>query len=94
MALAVDGEAVPLGDRFHSVIHGFEKIVAVRLNMETDQVCPEQSLDQLALPRADAEHFRIGPGNMPENRDGGVGARLLHHFRKQGEVIVLGKKNG
>ncbi len=94
MALTVDGEAVPFGDRFHGMIHGFQKIVAVRLNMKTDQVGAEQSFDKLALPWADAEHFRVGPGNVPENRDSSVGARFLHHLWKQGEVIVLRKKNG
>src|SRR5271167_193287 len=38
VALAVDGEAVPLRHRFQCVIHRFQEIVAVRLDVETDQV--------------------------------------------------------
>src|SRR5271157_978360 len=41
MALAINGEAVPLGQSFQGVIHRFQEIVAVRLNVKTDQVGSE-----------------------------------------------------
>ena len=40
-------------------------------------------------PGADGERFGIGPGNVPEGDDGGVGPALANEARQQREVIVL-----
>ena len=93
MSVTVHGKAVPLRQRFHGVVHGLQKIIAVRLNVESDQVRAQQAVHQFPLPRADAEHFGIRPRNVPENRHARVRARFLHHSRQQREVIVLREEN-
>src|ERR1700731_1923039 len=94
VSLAIDGEAVPFGERFDGAIHGGEKIVTVRLNVKADEVGAKQSVDQFALPGADAEDFGIRPGNMPENCDASVRAGFLDHAGKQSEMIILPQHNG
>src|SRR5260221_13383678 len=42
--LAADGEMFPIDPRFQRVIHGLQKIVAVRLDMESDQIRSEHSV--------------------------------------------------
>ena len=93
MPETVHGKAVPLRQRFHGVVHGLQKIIAVRLNVESDQVRAQQAVHQFPLPRANPEHFRVRPRNVPENRHARVRPRFLHHSRQQGEVIVLREKN-
>ena len=89
MTLAIDLEAIPCGERFDGAIDARQKIVAMRLDVEADQVGAQQPVNQIARPRADAEDFRIGPGNMPEDGDTRVRPRFLDHARQQREVIVL-----
>ncbi len=94
VVVALDGEALPLDARLESGIDRFQKIVAVRLDVKADQIGAEQAIEKLALPGADAEGFRVGPGNMPEDSYANVRARLLDHSGKQREVIVLDEKQG
>ena len=61
----------------------------MRLDVEAHQVGAQQTFQELALPRADAERFRIRPGNVPENRDARIGPRFLDEPRHQSEVVVL-----
>ena len=89
MVVAVDGEAFPFDAAFDGLVHGFEKIIAMRLDVETDQIGAEQAVEQFALPGTNREGFRIGPGNVPENRDASVGPRGLDQPRQQREVIIL-----
>ena len=89
MALAIHREEVPIRKRLQRSVDGFQKIVAMRLNVEPDEIGSQQAIDQLALPRTDSEDFRIGPGNVPEDGHTRVGACFLHHSRQQCEVIVL-----
>ena len=86
---AIHVPAVPLDARFQDAVHGLQEIVAVRLDMEPDQVRSQQSVEQLALPRTDAERFRVRPRDMPEHADARVRTALLDHPRQQREVIVL-----
>src|ERR1700722_1521259 len=71
------GKSLPLDARLERGIDCLEEIVAVRLGMETDQVRAKQAVEELPLPRANAERFRIGPRNMPEDGDARVGTRLF-----------------
>src|SRR5262249_47594029 len=59
------------------------------LNVKTDQVCSEQSVEQFALPGTDAECFGIWPGNVPEDRDASIGPLSLDHLWQQGKVVIL-----
>src|ERR1039457_1321539 len=92
MALAVNGEPVPFGERLNRAVNCFQKIVAMRLNMETDEVSSQKAVDEFALPRADAEGFRIGPGYVPEDGDTRVRPCFFDHSWKQSKVVVLYEK--
>src|SRR5260370_16689019 len=93
VALTIDGEAVPLSERFHGAVHRLEEIVAVRLYLKSDEIRAEQAVNQLALPRTDAENLGVRPGNVPENRNSRVRARFFDHSRQQREVIILREKD-
>src|SRR5262249_55172819 len=62
MALAVHRKAIPFGEGFDGMIDGCEEIVAVRLDVEADQVGTEQAVHDFTLIRADPEPFGVGPG--------------------------------
>ena len=66
----------------------------MRLNVESDEVSSQKTVDEFALPRTDAEGFRIGPGNVPEDGDTRVRPRFFDHSWEQREVIVLHEKDG
>src|SRR5262249_41658205 len=74
---------------FERAIHRIQKIVAVRLHVEPNQVRAEQPVDQLALPRTNRERLRIRPRDVPENRDPSVRTRFLDHPWRESEVIIL-----
>ena len=93
VALAIDRETIPFRERLDRAVHGFQEIVAVRLDLEANEVGAQQTIDKLALPRADAKGFRIRPWNVPKDRNPRVGPRFLNHPRKQREVIILREKN-
>ena len=94
MTAAIYREMLAVDPRLQRAIHGFQKIVAVRLNMEADQVRAQQAIQQLALPGADAEGLRIRPGDVPEDSDPGIRPRFLDHAGHQGEVIILHQYGG
>ena len=79
----------PVDPRFQSAVHTFQKIIAVLLNVKADQVRPQQAIHQLALIWANTEHFRVRPGNMPEDRHSRVRTFSLYQARQQSEVVVL-----
>ena len=56
---------------------------------EGRQVFAEQTVEDLGPPRADAERFRIGPGNVPEGQDGRARQALADHARQEREMVVL-----
>ena len=93
VTLSIHCETIPFGDRLQYPIHGLQKIVAVRLNLQAHEVGAQQSIDKLALPRTNAKDLRIGPRNVPKNRHPRVRPRFLDHPRKQREMIILREKN-
>ena len=54
----------------------------MRLNVKSDQIRSQQSVHQLPLPRTDAECFRIGPGDMPEDGHACIRPLLLDQPRQ------------
>ena len=88
------GKAFPFDSGFQNRVDGLQKIVAVSLCVKADQIGSEQAVEELALPGADAESFRIGPRNMPEDRDASVGTSLFDHPRQKREMIVLHEQEG
>ena len=89
VAVAGDREMLAVDTAFERAIHGLQEIVAVRLDVEADQIRAEQAIQQLALPGADAEGFRIGPGDVPEDGHARIRTALLDHLREQREMVVL-----
>ena len=63
MAAAVDREMLPVDARFQSAVHGVQEIVAVRLDVEADQIGAQHAVEQFALPGADR---RRPPGSARE----------------------------
>ena len=61
--------------RLDAAVDGFEEVVAVVLHVERQQIVAEQAVENLVLPRADAERFAVGPGNVPELDDHEIGPR-------------------
>jgi len=44
MSATVDREPLPLNPAFERLVHGFEEVVAVLLDLETDQVRTQQAI--------------------------------------------------
>ncbi len=58
--------------------------------MKSKEVVSKKSVQNLFLPRADAKHFGIRPGDVPElGHDEVLSTALLENARQQAEVIVL-----
>ncbi len=89
VAVTVHGEALAVDAGFEGAVYGIEKIIAMSLDVEADKIGSEQAVEKLALPGADPERFRIRPGNVPEDRDAGIGPRFFDHARDQCEMIIL-----
>src|SRR5262249_18673902 len=87
--VSLDREMFPVNPGFQSTVDGLQEVVAVGLNGEADQVRSQQSIEQLTLPWADTESFRIGPRNMPKDRHTRVGTFFLNQPRYERKVIVL-----
>ena len=89
MPAAVHGERLLIDPRLHRAIDRLEEVVAVVLQMEAEQIVAEQTVEHLGLPRHDAERLGIGPRDVPELTDDGIGPRRFHEPRQQRVVIVL-----
>ena len=93
-AAAPGREVLVVDARLERAIDGVEKVVAVILDVEAEQVVAEQAVQDVFAPRADAERFAIRPRDVPELADGHVGPRFLDESRQQREVIVLHEHDG
>jgi hypothetical protein len=80
--------------RLKVAIRGIEEVVAMQLRVESDNAAPEQSLQDLTPPWADAEALGVGPGNVPEGNDHCARQTLANEPRRQGEVVVLHEHDG
>ena len=88
------GEALVIDARLDEAIDSLEKIVAVQLHVKAEQIAAEQTVQDLFLPRADAERFPVRPRDVPEVADDGIGTPALDDSRQQREVIVLHEDDG
>ena len=84
-----DRGALPVDPRLEEAVHRLEEVVAVLLRVEPDDARPEHPLEQLALPRADAEPLRARPRDVPEGDDRRARQALADHPGREGEVVVL-----
>src|SRR5580704_19540615 len=89
VAMALHRKTFPLYARFNSGFHGFKEIVAVRLNVEANQVGTKEAIQKFTLPGTNSEGLRIGPWDVPENGDACIGTCVLKHARQKREMIVL-----
>ena len=80
--------------RLERAIHGVQEIVAVILDMKPEQIVAEQAVQDVLLPRTDAEGLAVGPRDVPELAHRDVGARVLDEARQQREVIILHEHHG
>ena len=71
-----------------------EEIMAVRAQVEAEQIVAQKAVDQFFLPGEGAEGFLVGPGDVPELGDDEIVAGLLEHARQQAEVVVLNEHEG
>src|SRR6478609_8302651 len=84
----------PVNPALECAVHGLQKIVAVRLHVEADQIGSEQAFEQLRLPWANAKCFRIWPRDVPENGYTRIRPFLLDQLREQCEVVILQQDHG
>jgi hypothetical protein len=94
MAETVNGEPVPIGKCLNRAIDCFQKIIAMPLNVETDEVSSQKTVDKFTLTRAYAEGLCIGPRYVPEDSDTRVRPCFFDHSWEQSEVIILDEKHG
>jgi len=94
MASPGDRESLPVDFRFKKPVDGFQKIIAMKLNMESYEVRSEHPLEDLLTPRADAVGFGVRPRDVPEKRHFRIGTLLLDHQGEEREMIILNEDQG
>ena len=94
MAAHDHGIVFAVAARLQIAVNGIEKIVAVELGLEAEDAASEQAFENLVAPGADAHALGVGPGDVPEDNDGGGGKALADHGRSEGEMIVLHQDDG
>src|SRR5580698_8893228 len=85
---------LPIDARLDNAINCLQKIVAVGLNVEADEIGAKQAVNQLPLPWTDAEGLRIWPRNVPEDSDTGIGPFFFDQPRHKRKVVVLYEDDG
>ena len=65
----------------------------MKLRVKAQNCAPQKPIDDLLAPGADAKGLRVGPGDMPESQDRGVGQPLADHSGQESEVIVVHQNN-
>ena len=94
LAAARDGGTVHLDARLQGAVHRLQEVHAVILDVKRQNIIAEEAVEDLFLPRADAEHLAVGPRDVPEVEDDQVRPGLAEHPRQQGEVVVLHEDHG
>ena len=89
-----DREMFPVNPGFQGPVNRLQKVVAVKLDVKADEVCPQHPMQKFPLPGADAEGFGIRPGNMPEKSDAGIRPLFFDQAGEQGKVIILDQNQG
>ena len=84
-----DRRSLAIDPGFQEAIDALDEVVAVELDMESDDRAAEKPVQDLLAPRTDAEHLRVRPRDMPEGDDRRFGQPLADQPRQQGEVIIL-----
>ena len=74
-----DRRVLAVDAAFHEMVDGFDEVVAVELRVEAQDRASEQAVNDLLLPRANAEGLGVRPGDVPEGDDG----RLRQLFADQ-----------
>jgi hypothetical protein len=82
LASARDLVQLAIDLRFQNAVYCVEKILAVIAQIEPEQIIAQQAVEQFLFPGKTTQHFRIGPGDMPELRDDQIGG--LRSFNMRG----------
>jgi len=64
------------------------------LNVKSQQIISQQTFQDFFSPRANSEGLRVGPWNMPEMGEDGIGNSVFDHPWEKREMIVLDKNKG
>ena len=92
--VAVDGEAFPLDAALDGLIHGFEEIIAVRLDVEADQVGAQQAVEKFRCQGQMRKASGLGQGMCQKIATRASGRAVLDQPRQQSEVIILDQHEG
>jgi hypothetical protein len=88
----MDARSIPINPDREEAVYGIEEVVAERLQMKSDKVCPQHPFQDLPFPRADLKRFRRGPGDMPKEADHGIRPSLPNQLGEQGKMIILNEE--
>ena len=88
-AVAVEHDRLALDGRAEQVAGRLAKVLGVALGVEADQVRAQHPADQVPCGRQDPEHFRGGPGHVPEEADSRVRHPGAQRLRDEHHVVVL-----
>jgi hypothetical protein len=84
-----DGEFLVVHTRLERTFDRLEEVITVVLNVERQQIVPEQAVQDRVGPWADAEGLGIGPRNMPELTNDDVRTGVFDEAREQREMVIL-----
>ncbi len=91
---AVDLGSIEVNSRFDLAIDRVQKVLAMVVHMEAEQVVPQQTIQKLFSPREGPKDLAVGPGDVPELGDDEAGMCVLEHPWEQAEVKVLDEDKG
>ena len=89
LAVQRDDRVLVFDTGFQETVNCFDEVLAVIARVEPENAAAQHAAQQFLAPRADAEGFRVWPGDMPEGDDGGARQTLADELRQQGEVVIL-----
>jgi hypothetical protein len=94
MAPVRDRRTLTLYPRLQLAGHRVQEVIAVVADVEAEQIVGKKSVQQLALPRTNAEDLGCRPRDMPEMRERDVRPLRAEQARHQGEVVVVDPDGG
>ena len=75
--------------RLDRAIDGFDEVLTVIPQVETQKVVAEQTVQELFLPGENAKRLAVRPGYVPELRDDQIGISLLEIARQEAQMVIL-----
>lgn len=69
-----------INPRLDAAVDGFDEVLAVISEMETQKVVSQQAVEQLIFPGKGAKRLAVRPGNVPELRDDQIGIASFRYL--------------